>query len=194
MTVPLDGKRRGLHIWLCPGDPGRVVVLGHGLGLSKSASLAQARLLNDAGYTVAMFDLRNHGRSSADRACWGMGTAHLAGQPERTGWRVRRRRLAGAVPGTSAPAARPRPGTLGPPIGRGRAGGSRVHGAGPVVLPHRVPRQMTAGGCLTFRNVPHRVNRHDGRLCTGRRPPFPAADPPAHGAWSPGPRCRRVRR
>lgn len=76
LTVPLDGVRRGLHVWLCPGDPDRVVVLGHGLGLSKSASLAQARLLNEAGYTVAMFDHRNHGKSGADRACWGMSDRH----------------------------------------------------------------------------------------------------------------------
>ncbi|WKX70490.1 alpha/beta hydrolase [Streptomyces sp. XD-27] len=77
VRVPLDGGgRRGLHVWLCPGDPERVVVMGHGLGLSKSASLTQARLLNEAGYTVALFDHRNHGRSSGDRACWGMSERH----------------------------------------------------------------------------------------------------------------------
>ncbi|WP_432588181.1 alpha/beta fold hydrolase [Streptomyces sp. HD1123-B1] len=77
ITVPLDGfKGRGLHVWLCPADPQRVVVLGHGLGLSKSASLAQAKLLHQAGYTVALFDHRNHGRSVADRACWGMSDRH----------------------------------------------------------------------------------------------------------------------
>jgi uncharacterized protein len=76
VTVPLGGRGRRLHVWLCPGDPDRVVVLGHGLGLSKSASLAHARLLNEAGYTVAMFDHRNHGKSSADRACWGMSERH----------------------------------------------------------------------------------------------------------------------
>ncbi|OMI33960.1 alpha/beta hydrolase [Streptomyces sparsogenes] len=76
VSVPVSGGRRRLHVWLCPGDPGRVVVLGHGLGLSKSASLAQARLLGQAGYTVAMFDHRNHGKSGADRACWGMSDRH----------------------------------------------------------------------------------------------------------------------
>ncbi|MET7934960.1 alpha/beta fold hydrolase [Streptomyces sp. NPDC005322] len=77
INVPLDGaKGRGLHVWLCPGDSKRVVVLGHGLGLSKSASLAQARLLSQAGYTVALFDHRNHGKSVADRACWGMSDRH----------------------------------------------------------------------------------------------------------------------
>ncbi|WNE96778.1 alpha/beta fold hydrolase [Streptomyces luomodiensis] len=77
VNVPLDGQRgRGLHVWLIPGDTGRVVVLGHGLGLSKSASLAQARLLSQAGYTVALFDHRNHGKSVTDRAGWGMSDRH----------------------------------------------------------------------------------------------------------------------
>jgi pimeloyl-ACP methyl ester carboxylesterase len=44
------------------------VVLGHGLGLEKSCSLAQARLLHRAGYTVVLFDSRNHGASSRDHA------------------------------------------------------------------------------------------------------------------------------
>ncbi|TVL87418.1 alpha/beta hydrolase [Streptomyces sp. LX-29] len=79
VVVPLNGDTgRGIHVWLCPGDPGRVVVMGHGLGLSKSASLAQAKLLNDAGYTVALFDHRNHGKSGADRACWSMSDRHTA--------------------------------------------------------------------------------------------------------------------
>ncbi|MDT3399939.1 alpha/beta fold hydrolase [Streptomyces sp. B1866] len=76
LTVPLDGRGRRLHLWLCPGARDRVVVVGHGLGLSKAASLAHAKLLSDAGYTVALFDHRNHGRSSADRACWGMSDRH----------------------------------------------------------------------------------------------------------------------
>ncbi|KUJ69155.1 aromatic ring-opening dioxygenase LigA [Streptomyces albus subsp. albus] len=78
VVVPLGGKGQGIHVWLCPGDPDRVVVMGHGLGLSKSASLAQAKLLNEAGYTVALFDHRNHGKSGADRACWNMSERHTA--------------------------------------------------------------------------------------------------------------------
>ncbi|WP_184502905.1 alpha/beta hydrolase [Streptomyces botrytidirepellens] len=76
VQVPLNGKPRGLHVWLCEGDTERVVVLGHGLGLSKSASLAQAAMLNRAGYTVALFDHRNHGKSVSDPACWGMSDRH----------------------------------------------------------------------------------------------------------------------
>ncbi|GHJ36866.1 alpha/beta hydrolase [Streptomyces sp. TS71-3] len=66
------GKGRSLHVWLAPGDSDRVVVVGHGIGLSKSATLGQAKFLHDAGYTVALFDHRNHGRSSTDRAFWGL--------------------------------------------------------------------------------------------------------------------------
>jgi uncharacterized protein len=57
-----------LHAWHLPGDPDRVVVLGHGLGLDKSRSLAQAQLLHQAGYTVVLFDFRNHGASFHDHA------------------------------------------------------------------------------------------------------------------------------
>jgi uncharacterized protein len=61
-----DGKR--LHAWLCPGERDAVVVLGHGIGLSASASLPHAALLSQAGYTVCLFDHRNHGASEHDRA------------------------------------------------------------------------------------------------------------------------------
>jgi uncharacterized protein len=59
-----------LHAWHCPGDPQRVMVVGHGLGLGldKSFSLAQAQLLHQAGYTVVLFDFRNHGASFRDHA------------------------------------------------------------------------------------------------------------------------------
>ncbi|MBH5335045.1 alpha/beta fold hydrolase [Streptomyces pactum] len=98
VVVPVGRKRRGIHLWLCPGDPGRVVVMGHGLGLSKSASLAQAALLHRAGYTVALFDHRNHGRSLTDRGCWNVSerhtddvvavVRHLRGLPEYAAARV----------------------------------------------------------------------------------------------------------
>ncbi|MFF6819145.1 alpha/beta hydrolase [Streptomyces californicus] len=79
LTIPwADGKGpgRSLHVWLCPGSEDRVVVIGHGIGLSKSASLAQAKFLHEAGYTVALFDHRNHGRSGTDRAFWGLSRRH----------------------------------------------------------------------------------------------------------------------
>jgi pimeloyl-ACP methyl ester carboxylesterase len=58
--------RARLHAWRLPGDPQRVVVLGHGIGLDKSRSLAQAQLAHRAGYTVVLFDFRNHGTSFRD--------------------------------------------------------------------------------------------------------------------------------
>jgi pimeloyl-ACP methyl ester carboxylesterase len=63
-----SSKRARLHAWHLPGDPQRVVVLGHGIGLDKSRSLAQARMLHRAGYTVVLFDFRNHGASFRDHA------------------------------------------------------------------------------------------------------------------------------
>jgi alpha-beta hydrolase superfamily lysophospholipase len=81
-----------LHVWLCPGDTDRVVVVGHGIGLTKSASLLHAKFLHNAGYTVAMFDHRNHGGSSQDRALFGLSSRftidvalvvkHLRAMPE----------------------------------------------------------------------------------------------------------------
>ncbi len=71
LWVPIGGGKR-VHAWLCPGDTDRVVVIGHGMGLSKSATLGHAKFLHDAGYTVCLFDHRNHGRSSQDRSVTGL--------------------------------------------------------------------------------------------------------------------------
>ncbi|GAA1344265.1 alpha/beta hydrolase [Saccharothrix algeriensis] len=72
LVVPLPGGGR-LAAWLFRNDPERVVVVGHGIGLSRSASLRHAKFLHEAGYTVVLFDHRNHGRSSQDRAFWKLG-------------------------------------------------------------------------------------------------------------------------
>ncbi|NEW57540.1 alpha/beta hydrolase [Nocardia cyriacigeorgica] len=61
VELPSGGR---IHLWLCEGAHDRVVVLGHGIGLSKSASLTHAKFLREAGYTVCLFDHRNHGASS----------------------------------------------------------------------------------------------------------------------------------
>lgn len=66
-------SRKYIHAWLCPGATDRVVVLGHSLGLSKVRSLEHARFLHDAGYTVCLFDHRNHGQSSQDPSWRGLG-------------------------------------------------------------------------------------------------------------------------
>lgn len=72
VRVSLPGRAGHVDVWLCPGDADRVVVLGHGIGLSRSASLRHAEFLHQAGYTVALFDHRNHGTSSQDRAAFGL--------------------------------------------------------------------------------------------------------------------------
>ncbi len=59
-----DGKK--LSCWLLHGESQKLAVVGHGIGLSRSASLGQAAYLNDQGFTVLMFDHRNHGESSMD--------------------------------------------------------------------------------------------------------------------------------
>jgi uncharacterized protein len=92
VRVPMPGHSGHLDVWLSPGDAGRVVVVGHGIGLSKSASLNHAKFLHDAGYTVALFDHRNHGASSQDRSAFGLSgrftgdvvavVQHLRGRPE----------------------------------------------------------------------------------------------------------------
>ncbi|NUU25977.1 MAG: alpha/beta fold hydrolase [Streptomycetaceae bacterium] len=61
-----DGRR--IHLWLHRGRPDALVVLGHGIGLGKSASLPHAAFLAEAGYSVCLFDHRNHGASGTDRA------------------------------------------------------------------------------------------------------------------------------
>lgn len=72
LYISLSDHNGQLHVWLCPGGTDRVVVVGHGIGLTKSASLLHAKFLHDAGYTVALFDHRNHGASSQDRALFGL--------------------------------------------------------------------------------------------------------------------------
>ncbi|QTR04502.1 alpha/beta fold hydrolase, partial [Saccharothrix algeriensis] len=72
LVLPLPDRKGSLHLWVCEGDPDRVVVVGHGIGLSKSASLPHAKFLHEAGYTVVLFDHRNHGRSSQDASALGL--------------------------------------------------------------------------------------------------------------------------
>lgn len=71
IRVPMPGHRGFLDAWVCPGGNGQVVVIGHGVGLNKSASLKHAQFLHAAGYTVVLYDIRNHGESAQDRAVFG---------------------------------------------------------------------------------------------------------------------------
>jgi pimeloyl-ACP methyl ester carboxylesterase len=89
---------RRLHAWLFPGDPERVIVLGHGIGQDKSRSLPHAQFMNEAGYTVVLFDFRNHGKSFKDRGATGYNRRftsdvvavvnHLRAMPEYAGARI----------------------------------------------------------------------------------------------------------
>lgn len=67
LRIDVTSGQGRLSAWLCRGNPEQVVVLGHGIGLEKSRGLPQAAFLNRAGYTVVLFDFRNHGGSFADR-------------------------------------------------------------------------------------------------------------------------------
>lgn len=56
-----------IHCWLIRRSSDRLAIVGHGIGQSKSASLRQARNLAELGFTVLMFDHRNHGQSGRSR-------------------------------------------------------------------------------------------------------------------------------
>ncbi|WP_424186482.1 alpha/beta hydrolase [Actinokineospora sp. G85] len=71
LVVPTPGGQ--LRAWLFAGDPDRVVVIGHGIGLDRSRGLAYARFLVAAGCTVVALDFRNHGSSFTDPALTGYG-------------------------------------------------------------------------------------------------------------------------
>ena len=66
LTAP-DGT--GLHAtwWQPEGAPKATVVRVHGLGEHSSRNAHVAQRLTEAGYAVAMFDLRGHGRSPGGR-------------------------------------------------------------------------------------------------------------------------------
>jgi pimeloyl-ACP methyl ester carboxylesterase len=68
LRVPVPAGGGYVDTWLIPGGTDRVVVVGHGIGQSRSASLRHAKLLHDLGYTVCLFDHRNHGGSSNSHA------------------------------------------------------------------------------------------------------------------------------
>ncbi|CAH0191250.1 alpha/beta hydrolase [Plantibacter cousiniae (nom. nud.)] len=65
-SISVATDRGRLDGWLLHGRRDRLALVGHGIGLSRSASLDQAAHLHRRGYTVLLFDLRNHGRSHRD--------------------------------------------------------------------------------------------------------------------------------
>jgi pimeloyl-ACP methyl ester carboxylesterase len=59
-----DGVR--LSAWLVPSRNGAAVVLRHGAGSTRTATLRQAAVLADHGFGVLMPDARGHGRSGGE--------------------------------------------------------------------------------------------------------------------------------
>ncbi|GHJ36855.1 alpha/beta hydrolase [Streptomyces sp. TS71-3] len=68
LRVPVGGHKF-VHAWLCPGRLDHLVVVGHEIGMNKDTSLDHAKFLHEAGYSVCLFDHRNHGSSSFDGSC-----------------------------------------------------------------------------------------------------------------------------
>lgn len=66
IRIPTQGGRI-LDGWLLPGTPGHgVVIITHGWGANRELMLPLARPLQLAGFTVIVFDARNHGSSDSD--------------------------------------------------------------------------------------------------------------------------------
>jgi len=67
-TLPsADGTALHAGWWAPQGDPKATVVRVHGLGEHFGRNVHVAERLSQAGYAVAMFDLRGHGRSPGGR-------------------------------------------------------------------------------------------------------------------------------
>lgn len=65
-----DGLK--LSGWYIEGEADKeVVILLHGIGASRMQMVDQARFLNENGYTVILFDFRNHGLSQGNRTTYG---------------------------------------------------------------------------------------------------------------------------
>ncbi|MEK8171041.1 alpha/beta hydrolase [Streptomyces sp. M19] len=88
-------------------------MIGHSMGQTKARSLEHAKFLHDAGYTVALFDHRNHGSSSDDHALTGLGD-RFANDIVEVVHHLRRRQ--GTAPRASPSTASPSPAS--PPCGR----------------------------------------------------------------------------
>ncbi len=60
-------RHRMLDGWLLPGQPNQgLVVITHGWGANRELMLPLARPLQAAGFSVLLFDARNHGSSDSD--------------------------------------------------------------------------------------------------------------------------------
>jgi fermentation-respiration switch protein FrsA (DUF1100 family) len=57
--------------WYIPGRQPEAIILVHGLDANRSALIAHAALLAEAGYPVLLFDLRGHGQSEGVEVTYG---------------------------------------------------------------------------------------------------------------------------
>jgi pimeloyl-ACP methyl ester carboxylesterase len=77
---PFDATNpEGIRIagwWLPANNPTASIVMVHGFGQNKASMLGRAALLVEAGFNVALIDLRARGESGGDRADMGPGAAH----------------------------------------------------------------------------------------------------------------------
>lgn len=61
-----------LHGWFLPGKPGTgAILLMHGVRATRLSMLDRARFLNQAGYSVLLFDFQAHGESTGDHITFG---------------------------------------------------------------------------------------------------------------------------
>ena len=66
-------SRDGVELsgWFVPGQNGAGVIVTHGLSGNRLTGVKVARMLVKRGYSVLLYDLRLHGRSSGDVSTWG---------------------------------------------------------------------------------------------------------------------------
>ena len=61
-----------LHGWLIPGKRGvGTIILMHGVRATRLSMLDRARFLNEAGYSVLLFDFQAHGESAGEHITFG---------------------------------------------------------------------------------------------------------------------------
>jgi pimeloyl-ACP methyl ester carboxylesterase len=66
-------SRDGLALsgWFVPGKNRATIVITHGFSGNRLSGVPAARILNQAGFSVLLYELRGHGRSQNDTNTWG---------------------------------------------------------------------------------------------------------------------------
>jgi pimeloyl-ACP methyl ester carboxylesterase len=94
VEFPTVGGDR-LRGWYVPGHPGMNagVIAVHGAGGTRSGFLPMLPFLNDAGYPVLLFDLRDHGVSDGSGRGLGLGVREMHDVSAAVTWMKSERRL-----------------------------------------------------------------------------------------------------